>query len=231
VMPLRLESDFRDWYDHAFSSQGTPFERLSTGGMSRREMFPYLESLGLEPPRHGTVSAVAAELLEEWPEESRASAAEQMISLVVYLDLWAHSGEGKVRVSAADALLLYPDRYCSEFMSATTSGGAGRSLRYLQVGNRQWHLMYWSDHDWRSNYGEGGVKVLEESPLGYHPTVTEPMFAIDFLLIGQKLLAVDFNTAPGLAPLRGLVTPSEIVGLLGAAIERAGTEHNKGEYL
>lgn len=44
----------------------------------------------------------------------------------------------------------------------TSPSGAGRSLRYLQVGDRKWWLRYWSENDWRSNAGEGGVEVMGE---------------------------------------------------------------------
>ena len=215
-MALKLVSDFRDFYDHQFESHGTPFLRLSKGGMSRREMFPYFSVLGLETPKNGEVSTLAPELLSD-------VMAGHATELVVYTDEYAHCGDGKVRVRASDALRLYPDRFCSEYLS-TSGSGAGRSLRYPQIGSRKWWLSYWSDEDWRSNSGEGGVSIINEEPAGYHPLVPAPLFAIDFLPIGSKRLAVDFNTAPGLGPLRDVLTPSEIVTLLGAAITRVPSD-------
>ena len=222
-MVLKLISNFRDFYDHAFFPQGTPFERLSTGGMNRREQFAYLQELGLQVPRHGIVSSVVPRLLEDWSDDMKATAAEKIVDLVVYTDEQAHAGAGKVRLSLQDALRLHPDAYCCEFM-ATTQTGVGRSERFLQVGDRKWWLRYWSDSDWRSNCGEGGVEVLgEDLPRGYHSRITAPLFAIDFIRVGHKVLAIDFNTAPGLAPLRDVLSPTEVVELLTSAIERIGT--------
>lgn len=210
---LKLKTDFRDFYDHAFDAKGETFLRLSKGGMSRREMVLFLERLGFATPRHGVVSAFVPELLVK--EDSSSGPTE----VVVYLDEAAHRGEGKVKLSATDALASHPGHLCSEYLP-TAVGGIGTSLRYLQVGSRRWWLRYWSETDWRSNVGEGGTEVLREMPAGYHPQIQEPMFAIDFLVAGRRLVAIDYNTAPGLAPLRDTLTPTEIVSLLAAAIER-----------
>jgi len=219
-MGLYLVTDYRDYYDHAFDTHGTPFHRLSKGGMGRREMFPYLESIGLKTPRYGIVAEVVPNLLSERDSDIKTLASGQPVDLVVYTDEQAHCGDGKVRVSGADALRLYPDQFCSEHLT-TSPSGAGLSLRYLQVGSRKWWLQYWSSDDWRSNVGEGGVEVLrEEDPPGYHPKVHDPLFAVDFLPIASNLFAIDFNIAPGLGPLRDILAPSEIVSLLGTAIER-----------
>jgi len=63
------------------------------------------------------------------------------------------------------------------------------------------------------------VEVLGESPQGYHPKIRKPLFAIDYIQLGKYRFAVDFNEAPGLAPLRELVTPTEVVNLLKEAVE------------
>ena len=119
--------------------------------MGRREMFPYLESMGWQTPKHGVVSQLVPDLLSEWDSEMKDMAAQDLIDLVVYTDEAAHCGDGKVRVRAVDALRLYPDRFCCEHLATSPAGG--RSLRYLQVGNRKWWLRYWSEDDWRSNVG------------------------------------------------------------------------------
>lgn len=207
---LMLVSDFRDYYDHAFERRGPKFHRLSKGGMPRREMFSYLQATGWKTPRCGIVSQLIPALQSE--------TGGQQPEFVVYTDELAHAGDGKVKIRANDALRLYPDRFCSEFL-ATCPSGAGTSIRYLQVGDRKWWLRYWSETDWRSNVGEGGIEVIEEQDRGYHPEIKIPMFAVDLVPVGSRLLAIDFNTAPGLGPLRDILAPSEVIALLGDAIE------------
>lgn len=215
-MKLSLKSNFRDFYDFAFDKQGEVFERLDNAGISRREMFTYFNELDLKTPVHGTVRDVVACLQESFDEQGRATQdlfLEHLVDLVVYLDEYQHAGEGKVKLSAKAALEAYPDHYCSEYIPATASG-TGESLRYLQVGIRKWWIRYWSENDWRSNAGEGDWEVLCEEKRGYHPRIKYPMFAIDFVRAGKHLCAIDFNVAPGLGPLNGIVSPWDIVALV-----------------
>jgi hypothetical protein len=208
---MRLKTDYRDWWDYAFDLDGDFFYRMSTGGMSRREMFTFMEGIGMSVPTHGIVKNIANRLLAEFDvEDLRDIAAEHLIDLVVYINEQAHRGEGKLRMPAAEALQRFPDHYCSEFIPATQTG-VGHSLRFLQVGARKWWLEYWSEDDWRSNVGEGGVKILCEAEPGYHPKVEQAMFAIDFVKAAGRLYAIDYNIAPGLAPLNGHVKASELV--------------------
>jgi hypothetical protein len=211
--PLQLRSDFRDWYDAAFDREGPVFERLSRGGMSRRQMLSYMSEVGLCVPRHGLVCDLVPAIMEDfadWPEDSREAMQSQILELVVYHDEQAHAGEGKEKVAAAEALARYSDLYASEFIPATPSG-VGVSLRYLQVGKRRWWLRYWSQDDWRSNAGQGGCEVLCEEKPGRPYKIDAPMFAVDFVRAGTKLYAIDFNIAPGLVPLNGRLRASEVV--------------------
>lgn len=220
-MNLILTTDYRDYYDHAFDQDGTEFQRMSREGLDRRSMLDFLHSRGFRTPRYGTVEEIVPRLLAEFDECIQQMAAESIVDIVVHTDQTVHCGEGKVKLSAAEALVKYPQHLGVEYIPATMSG-SGRSLRYLQVGNRRWWLEYWSLNDWRSNVGEGGCRIITEEIPGYHHAwINQVMFAIDFVPAGSHLYAVDFNIAPGLAPLQDVLTPNEVVGLLKGAWARS----------
>lgn len=85
----------------------------------------------------------------------------------------------------------------------TVAGPGSVSLRYLRVGWRQFWLRYVSEDDWRSNCGEGTVRLLCEDapqPLETVPSVLHdhPLVAVDFLQIGSQFYAIDLSVAPGL---------------------------------
>jgi len=129
---MRLKSDFRDWYDHAFDRDGPEFVRLSRGGLSRREMFVFLDDLDLRVPLHGTVSTIVPRLERG---EGHLLVGHGWRKLVVYQDEHAHCGEGKVLMDAQDALDSSPEAYCSEYIPVTPSC-VGISIRHLQVGQQ-----------------------------------------------------------------------------------------------
>ena len=143
-MSLKIVTDFRDYYDHAFGSSGDIFVRMASGGMTRREMFPFLAKAGFLLPKNGLVRHVCPDLVSSWEEDLRETAMD-LLNVVVYLDESAHQGEGKIKVSLAEALLLYPGHYCTEYISAVDDGRS-RSFRYLQVGNRHWWVERMREH-------------------------------------------------------------------------------------
>jgi glutathione synthase/RimK-type ligase-like ATP-grasp enzyme len=205
-MRIALTSDFRDYYDHWFEAPHHAHERLwerhARGGLARPALFAYMERLGLRTPIHGSTRQVAAQVLGDYPSAVRARLA-KYLELVVYRDPFAHQGEGKLRITMAEALQSYPDQFAAEFLPANTEG-LGESLRYLRIGRRPFWLRYASANDWRSNVGDVTVEVLaEEKPLpeAYCDSIKLPLFAVDFVRAWGRggLYAVDFNTAPGLA--------------------------------
>lgn len=214
---MQLITDFRDYYDHAFDREGREFYRTSRNNMSRPDMLAFMESKGLLVPRYGLAKDLVPRMMTEdfpdWDQETLQAASLHLIDVIVFTDLFAHRGEGKIRMSAGLAQLSYPNNFAVEYIPPTKTG-LGVSFRYLQVGNRRWWLQYWSNQDWRSNIGDGEVLVLGEEQPGYDPRFKYPMWAIDFIFAGHKQYAIDFNTAPGLKPLREAVTPSEVVNLL-----------------
>lgn len=209
---MQLNTDFKDWYDHAFERTGPVFERHCSSGLTRPEMMKFLWNAGLRTPRSGMAHELVPQLLSDWDPKSKSWAAKSIIEVVVHTDITAHRGEGKLLKSAYDALTEHPEKFCVEHIP-TTSNGVGVSYRWLQVGNYNWFIKYWSENDWRSNSGVGGEEIIR-SQVG-RPTSSllnsVPMFAIDFVNSGGRLLAIDFNIAPGLKPIQGHITASQIV--------------------
>lgn len=182
---IRLNSDFLDYYDHWFDNSTSPlvFDRISTGGMSRSEMFDLFTSINLLTPRYGKVRDLGL--------------AEYDLA-VVYLDEKSHRGEGKIQISYTRARALYPDHFASEYMYPSCI-----SYRYLKIGSREFWLSYFSSNDWRSNYGDVLIYILKKDiweDLSF-PKVegldNYPLFAIDFVRDNMyKYYAIDFNVAP-----------------------------------
>ncbi|BDB12868.1 hypothetical protein [Acidithiobacillus ferrooxidans] len=199
---IRIESDFRDYYDHAFcGAWETPdftYERMSTGGMSRPAMFVAFESVGLNTPRHGLVRDLIPELKKEY-----AGYCEHLnLKVVVHTSEYAHAGEGKELLAYDQAMKKRRNAFAVEFIPTALGNNHATSYRYLRVGTRVFWMEYESQDDWRSNCGDCSVKYLSESA----DTVTaeavffreSPLLALDFLKVGQKMLAIDLNVAPGL---------------------------------
>ena len=196
---MKLLSDYAQWYDQAFDGEGLEFQRMAftRGGLSKRDQFALFDRLGLHSPPHGLVRELASRtgLPSEWQLPAVAWPAE--IEAVVYLDELQHGGNGKVKLPLVDALARHPDHYASLFVSLANSAV---TLRHVRFGRLGFWLRQKGGEDWRSNRADnetviGRTNHPEPNPL---PRV---LWAIDFLPAAERLLAIDFNTAPDLATL------------------------------
>lgn len=175
-LKIAVKSDFIDYYDYAFDSiydADYILKRYSRSGMNRIEMFDFLKSVGLKIPKVGTCSELTTDC-------SR---------VVVYLDVNAHRGEGKILLSANDAKELYPHHFASEYIPLNY----GISYRLISIGKRSWMLRY-SSNDWRSNCGEVKIELLKE--VENNLSINRPLYAIDFVGNIEDPIAIDFNIAP-----------------------------------
>ena len=202
AVKVAIDSDFIDFYDYAFDSKHCAdivWERKTRTTMSKREQLKILEEHGLRVPTHGTVLEVCELLEKEYDlgAELFNSASEKLITVVVYLDEYAHQGKGKVCVPLKTALEKYPRKYCSEFIQTTPSPDAV-SYRYLEIGRRAFWLRYTGYDSWMSNHAHKvDVHYLCPSKQSLGLDLAYPMYAIDFIP-GRVFYAVDLNTAPGL---------------------------------
>jgi hypothetical protein len=207
-----LRTDFFDYYDHWFDLDGQAFKRLSTGGMSRGNMLIHLNNHGIATPAFGPVQTLAATI-------------PGIKNLVVYTNERSHRGEGKLLLSLDAALRDHPGTLASVYVGQDH----GISHRLLQVGEYSFWLRYQSK-DWRSNYGDVDV-VLLDCGADYHPTIDQPLFALDF--VGESpFLAVDFNIAPGIrgTGVEELLSGKEVVDAIKEAMgitARVGTRQQE----
>ncbi len=180
---VRLISNFHDYYDHEFDVYNVEltFERKSTGGMPRREMLEYLQSLGFIVPVFGASAKI----------QDRLSAIQEV---VVHLDENSHCGENKIKLPLCEAVVQFPDNLVVEYISTLPYG---KTRRYLQIGNKVFWLEYTSRDDWRSNCGDVEIQILRQEKDGYHPQISCPLFALDFVVDQETAYAIDFNSAPG----------------------------------
>jgi len=199
---IAIDSDFLDFYDHAFYSRYNAdivWERRSRTNMSKRKQFAFLEQQGLATPIHGTVMRVHEKMREGYLHDKTffEKCSGKLFYVVVYLDEYVHRGLGKLQVPLKLALDHYPHRYCSQFIQTTPSSHAV-SYRYLQVGKKSFWLRSTGHDSWMSNHAEKvDVEYLCTNEDMFKFTVGYPVFAIDFIP-GKVLYAIDFNTAPGL---------------------------------
>lgn len=196
MKPVRLVSNFRDYYDHWFATPGTPimarYHRDTTIGPSRLQQFVYLETAGLPVPHFG-ILLPKFKLFGDY--------------VVVYIDQEAHRGEGKIVVPWETAEVNYAGSLVSEFIPTTdTPFDKAVSYRCLFVGFKAFHLKY-SSSDWRSNVGEVDIEILEEGPLEIDrdifketPIHQQPLLAIDYVqhVDTKQLACIDLNIAPGI---------------------------------
>lgn len=203
-MKVKLKSDFMDFYDLWFDREAEyTLQRLTKSGMSRDQMFKFLTEHNVPTVQYGT------------PQELKSNGFQGRV--VVYTDLNAHRGDGKLLMTVNDALLSMPNYLCSRYSSTVP----GLSIRHLQLGEYWFKLRYTSVDDWRSNCGSDVDILLLDVGIGYHSTIRAPVFAIDFVQANDGLLAVDYNIAPGCAytGIEQFVKPKEIADSIKKTIE------------
>jgi len=219
-------SDFVDYYDHAFCpgyEAEVVWDRRCRNEMSKAEQFALLEKLGFKVPEHGTVVDLYRMFRSKFAgfSDELFGLYTETINVVVYLDPFAHRGEGKILTTLGDALKNHPYLYCSRFVESMPQFPgmeSATSYRHLQIGRKSFCLRYTGFGSWMSNHAsEVEVEVLFEGYEGRGPLsagVPYPVFAIDMVQSGPWLYAVDFNTAPGINGTDIALRPREIYQLV-----------------
>lgn len=199
--PLRLVSDFRDYFDFAFDRDGDLFIRYSKDILNREDAFRLMRLAGISTVANGYVK----DLLKVFTKEP----------YVIYLDDKAHAANGKI-IARGEERAMFNDFYAS-----VVYGKPAISYRVLNIGNRQWKLEYKSNHEFFSNRGDVEITLLHEITTTYDkipaPLKGRNFWAVDFVtnsLAGE--LAVDYNTSPqiGKTPIEDILSPTQVVNLL-----------------
>lgn len=187
-MKIKLESDFLDYYDHWFdgSDSNITFERMSTGGMSRREMFQFFADNGIKTPEFGQVTDI-------WNTIDKS-----LCNIVVYVNERAHRSECKILMKFGQSMQHARDCFASRHIPSRENERAV-SERFLAIGDLFFWLKYSSDDFWRSNYGNVEIEIVPKTEYEKYPYIGFglPLYAIDFVRsVDNILYAIDFNIAP-----------------------------------
>jgi hypothetical protein len=131
--------------------------------------------LGLDVIPHGLVKDL------DYPE------------LVVYENQWAHAGNQKFKLTREQALDRdYGHNLASKFID---TGPVTTSYKVLYLGIWEFRLKISCPDDWRTNHGTPDIDILETI---YNPIQSfRAVWAYDYILDGDKPLAIDLNYAPG----------------------------------
>ncbi|HVZ38675.1 MAG TPA: hypothetical protein VHI13_05320 [Candidatus Kapabacteria bacterium] len=140
--------------------------------------------------------------------------------MVIYRDAFAHGdtsapdgGDPLVFASRDEALIHYPEAFCSYYALNADQADRVVSLTHLVIGNRRFELAYrqvnpigTSPEAWASNRGAFEVMVVREYPARHYDAhVARPLWSVDYVMAlhGKMVIpmptAFDFNIAPMLA--------------------------------
>ncbi|HEX5186477.1 MAG TPA: hypothetical protein VFV86_06265 [Nitrososphaeraceae archaeon] len=188
-MKLKINSNFHQWYDKYFDSDGLEFRRITTDGPNRPEMFDLFKKWGILTPLFGKISTF---IIKEYDKDKK---------VVIYDNIWSHCGENKRIITFSEALLSERDKYMCEFVEfdkTLFTDYIAKSTRQLFIGNLVYQYDYYSYNDWRSNYGRTNTSEPIQIDLPkWREKIYYPLFAIDYVGPQTELKAIDFNIAPG----------------------------------
>lgn len=176
---IRLESDFSDYYDYTCSDTGSIlYRRYRNTGMSRGEELNQLKKLGIRTIGFGPISNFSPLINNK---------------LVVYTNPTLHNFDGKMVVDYRDAASQYTNYLMAEFLEKS----GGYTVKYLQVGERRFQIMF-HNPNYKDRLVEGSPVKVEELPKQYNRAIGLPIFSIDYISDGAEMIAVDFNTVQSL---------------------------------
>jgi hypothetical protein len=221
-MNLKLNSDYHDYYDAWLDLEADyTLSRRMTDGPNKIEAFHLLNMMGIKTPIYGMVAELYKDLSSQFTEGKagvKKAGYDKVVEVVVYTDINAHAGEGKLKMSLEEAREKYPGHFAVQFIPSDTSMFASRSERLLQIGTRRIWMEYTSRDNWQSNCGDVNISLIKtDRSRGFVLNEIQlPLFAIDFVTNGRDRLAVDLNVSPGIkgTPVQGLLKAQEVVSLI-----------------
>ena len=193
-MKIQIESDFIDYYDHAFASKyDTPDYILKRPSvypqLPREKMFQLFTEYGMSTPQYG-----------------RDKSLFTCEYVVEHLDETAHRGEGKRRVKLEDA---GEDTFKVEYVESQEIVPSDDlivgSYRALYIGKHKFVLHYACAGDWRSNgpgcdirFSSMDEDVRHWSDLAAGAMKQFPLLAIDYIPTKHTRLYqyLDINISP-----------------------------------
>lgn len=212
---MHLHSDFHDYYDHWFARRGEEapyrFARYARTTVTKQMQLFALQMLGWRVPPYAMVRVLV--------EKERPAA------VVIYVDPCAHKGEGKILLSADEAMEYCPDEFASVYVGQWPPTERAISFRYLGIGDQYWQLKYEGHNDdgtWKSNNAPAvTISIMESSqPQLLRGWPALPLWAIDYVYSSDMTnYAIDLNTAPQIkgTGIEGILTGRECYELIAAA--------------
>lgn len=181
---LRVESDFKDYYDNlTVSKAAVTYRRFTSDNLPRDKVFRRLLGLNVKTVPFGQVKELAG----------------QYTKLVVYTDITKHNREGKVVLQGSEALLLYPNKLASAYLDRVEAV----TYKVLCIGKRMLRLVLEDESiDGKTvELPKGKVKNIEIVKYDFESLIREPIFSIDYIPTADGLVAVDFNSVENLGKL------------------------------
>ena len=180
-MPISLITDFEDYYDYLLigsnDAGNSCYRRMLSDSMSKGSAINFLKSLNVP-----TI---------ELSSPIRLTSVSDRV--VVYTNPKLHNGKGKVICSYQDAVNNYPGCLASPFIGEAN----GVYIKFLQIGARSFQLVMYNEQ-YNLNLNPGRIISITEMPPGYNSSISIPIFSIDYIPCGGKMLAVDFNEVQNL---------------------------------
>lgn len=182
---LRVDSDFKDFYDNLTTNKASVvYRRYTKDNLPRDQVFKRLASLNVRVVPFGQVKELA----------------QTANKLVVYTDITKHNKEGKLILTSSEALLLYPNKLASAYVEKIEAV----TYKVLRIGSIVVRLLM-EDTGTKGNNGElpsGSVKDIEIIRKAPENILSEPIYSIDYIPTKDGLAAVDFNSVENLSSLR-----------------------------
>ena len=172
---FRLETDFKDYYDHCFDKEGSSVYRrfIEAGRMDRVDALNFLSTHGIKTVNFGPF---------------RKFAGEPNRKFVVYTNPSLHDFRGKHIYTFNEVQSQYQNYLVSEFLEEFN----GYTVKYLQVGERRFRMMFYNAN-FKDELKEGVCVAFEELPRQYNYAIGLPIYSIDYISNSSEMVAVDFN--------------------------------------
>jgi hypothetical protein len=224
-MKVRLDTDYEDSYDSHFDVDGSiVFNRNGSSRLNRIEMYKILNMIGLKTPKFGMVAELYKDLSTKFhggKNALKSSGYDNVVELVVFTDIMSSSGSAMVKMSLDQAREEYPGLFAVQYIPTRSKTYASVTERLVMIGDTCEWLRVTSVDDWRSNCGDTLVEAtLSTQNRNARPpflrSITMPLYAIDFVTVGNEILAIDLDITPIIkgTPIDGSYTSYQIAKMI-----------------
>lgn len=204
VPRIRIESDFKDFYDSLSEDTNTvgTYFRYKKDMLSKGKGLAELRRIGIK-----TIDTRAARDIVSTSNK-----------LVVYTDPERHDGRGRVLMGYEEASMIYPNSLASEFYIEAE----GITNKLLQVGSRRFRIIL---KDNENSLGKGEVQHIDEITPGYNMLLSSPIFSIDYISTRNGMLAITYNNVERLADydIQQIMSAEQVI----SEVYNALLKHNK----